>query len=109
MERTDIQNRVQEIKDIAKNARSKTESVLVDLRKIQPSKLTPKQINDAKIKQQFGIDVSKPNKNVVKNPIKGSILDLTDKRGSIKLPGKKDPLIEEAKKYGSAEEFVKSK
>lgn len=37
MERTDIQNRVQEIKDIAKNARSKTESVLVDLRKTTPS------------------------------------------------------------------------
>lgn len=40
MTNTELETRAQELRDIAKNARSKTESVLVDLR--ETSEITPK-------------------------------------------------------------------
>lgn len=70
-------------------------------------------MSDAEIIERSKAELKQGGKAIAtpKNPIKGSIFDLSDKRGSFKVgtgktersTNKSDALVEDAKKYKSAE------
>jgi len=88
MTNAELETRAQELRDIAKNARSKTETVLVDLRnepRTQPVNLT-------KAKGGF-----------IRNPFAKPEPKLAPEGKAMSIP--KTSLIEEARRYKSAEEL----